>query len=601
MDGKLHGYDNAQRTTEEVQKANESTQQSSENTLNDYIFEPEYERPDSSKAEGKAGIGKTNGESRAPTKFQQYMQRAKDSLAQVKAIGERKGKEFIRSEARENVMSVKEFQELAVKFARDEGVERVAKAGGRQIAGSSVPAWGNIAMGAYDAWDTYKDFRTFVQYARQHKELKPGNFTSAKPYHEVVSAKNARLDRIASRFDSADRSLFPSKFEYNELAAELKTEPHILQGAISHFGGKFSNAKESVNSLEMIISKGVSRNSDSVSNFSKYSQLRASEHGKMVLMGSASDRYHWLLQQAEKELGSGYFNPSSNPKGVIAFERFAYEHLSVSGFSRQEVKKACSQGLGCHILAESKKLPDLVEKYGKSYEDMLRNDALEVFEQRFSQHRSKDLDFQRTRVERIHNESRIANDLKLSSEEIEIHKELQRQMNEYRTFRFQQNREEASRLLGEFHSGRAQNPDPSTSYQFILQYGQDLRGANKDPHIGDIAYKLHAAGHKDADIINTLQQYHPDVNSSRELAKGKFQEVLVETARNPGRQDETKYIQEFKEVYHLEEEKRLHRLDFLEDRAFSQRPPERGMERQPTRSVDPSRSWKEVREQEVER
>jgi len=34
----------------------------------------------------------------------------------------------------------------------------------------------------------------------------------------------------------------------------------------------------------------------------------------MAMKAGADYKYHWLLQQAEMELGSGYFNPVTNPK-----------------------------------------------------------------------------------------------------------------------------------------------------------------------------------------------------------------------------------------------------------------------------------------------
>jgi len=41
-------------------------------------------------------------------------------------------------------------------------------------------------MGAYDAWDTYKDLRVFIQHART-QELKPVlNSQNQKPFHELA-------------------------------------------------------------------------------------------------------------------------------------------------------------------------------------------------------------------------------------------------------------------------------------------------------------------------------------------------------------------------------------------------------------------------------
>jgi len=59
----------------------------------------------------------------------------------------------------------------------------------------------------------------------------------------------------------------------------------------------------------------------------------------MAMKAGADYKYHWLLQQAEMELGSG-FSIRYQSKGAIAFDRFAVEHLRVSGFSEDKVFKA---------------------------------------------------------------------------------------------------------------------------------------------------------------------------------------------------------------------------------------------------------------------
>jgi len=40
--------------------------------------------------------------------------------------------------------------------ARSEGREHLAKAAAGRLQDHMFPGWGNAAMGAYDAWDTYK-------------------------------------------------------------------------------------------------------------------------------------------------------------------------------------------------------------------------------------------------------------------------------------------------------------------------------------------------------------------------------------------------------------------------------------------------------------
>jgi len=69
----------------------------------------------------------------------------------------------------------------------------------------------------------------------------------------------------------------------------------------------------------------------------------------------------------------------------------------------------------------------------------------------------------------------------------------------------------------------AQHPDPSTSYQFLLQHGREVNKGHDTPHIGDISYMLHAAGHQKT---ISLKNHHPDLNQSEELAKREYQRVL---------------------------------------------------------------------------
>jgi len=143
-----------------------------------------YDRIDTSKAERIAGVGgskrqEARGE---PSKFQQFLERGRETLERAKATGGR-----IAERIGERYPEAKEVARLAGEFARAEGTERVAKAGARQVAGSAVPVIANTSMAIYDAWDTYRDFRQFVDQARKHSDIKPvKDSQTPKPFHELA-------------------------------------------------------------------------------------------------------------------------------------------------------------------------------------------------------------------------------------------------------------------------------------------------------------------------------------------------------------------------------------------------------------------------------
>lgn len=573
----------------EPREGQEGTEQQVEQNAPDPL--DYYDRIDTSKAEKAAGIGGTRPKEagKEPSKLQQYFERAKDVLERAKGSEfYREAKGFAQSESRENVMSGKEFRELMVRFAREEGTERLAKAGARQIAGSALPVIANTSMAIYDAWDTYRDFRQFVEQARKHSDIKPvKDAKNPKPFYEIAQQKK-EAEAIKHEKDEW-RGI--GKPTYNQSADQLELSNGMTP---TEYGRQVKSSADRIRyappTLQETLSLKAHQNSQAGKNFIAESRYKAEQYEKMAMKAGADYKYHWLLQQAEKELGSGFFNPVTNPNGAIAFDRYAAEHLRVSRFSEREVHEVVGKGVCCSVLS-----PEVGYKTNNPTKE------LQQLYHRTVGPKSVDLDLRRTGVESFQNGHRIASDFKLTQEEATIQSHLQEQAVSYSRTRVEENKLLAKQVLEEYHLSIAQHPDQSTSYQFLLQYGRELANGHQQPHIGDITYKLHVAGHQKNDIVMTLQQYHPDLNQSQELAKREYQRVLDYTHLHPVRPDEMKLIQEHKQTYNLQEEKRLDRLPFVENRAFSQLPNDKPMSGQRDHSHDFSPSRTETRDREIER
>lgn len=544
-----------------------------------------YDRVDTSKAERIAGIGSSKRQEvrGEPSKFQRYLERGRDTLQRAKMTGGR-----IAERIGERYPEAKEFVRLAGEFARAEGTERVAKASARQVAGSAVPVIANTSMAIYDAWDTYRDFRQFVEQARKHSDIKPvKDSQTLKPFHELAQQQK----EAAANKHEKDAWRSVGKPTYNQSADQLELSngmtPTEYDRQVKSYADRIRYASPT---LQETLSSKAHQDSQVVTNFIADSRYKAEQYEKMSMKAGADYKYHWLLQQAEKELGTGFFNPVTNPNGAIAFDRYAAQHLRVSGFSEREVHEAVGKGVCCSVLSPEVgyKTNNPSKELKQLYHQTVRPEPV-------------DLALRRTGVENFQNGHRIANNFKLTPEEAIIQSDLQAQAVQYSKVRIEENKILAKQVLEEYHLSTGQHPDQSTSYQFILQYGRELASGHQQPHIGDITYKLYAAGHQKNDIVMTLQQYHPDLNQSHELAKREYQRVLDYTHLHPVRPDEMKLIQEHKQISNVQEERRLDRLPFVEDRKFSQQPNDKPMSGQRERSHDFSPSRTETRDQEIER
>jgi len=148
-------------------------------------------------------------------------------------------------------------------------------------------------------------------------------------------------------------------------------------------------------------------------------------------------------------------------------------------------------------------------------------------------------------VENFQNSHKVANEHKLTSEEANFQKDLQDQAsNITKPYRGKQAFVKAS--ASGVSSGRGAASRPIHLLP-VSSSGREVNKGHDTPHIGDISYMLHAAGHQKT--ISLRQIYHPDLNQSE---GGEYQRVLDYTRSHSVRQEEMKLIEEHKHIYNLQ-------------------------------------------------
>jgi len=119
------------------------------------------------------------------------------------------------------------------------------------------------------------------------------------------------------------------------------------------------------------------------------------------MKAGADYKYHWLLQQAEMELGS-LFQSVTNPK-ARSLLIVLLQNIWVSGFSEDKVFKAAEKGICCSVLS-----PDV------GYQTRNPTKELRQLYDRTVRLQSADLALRRTGVENFQNSHKVANEHKLT-------------------------------------------------------------------------------------------------------------------------------------------------------------------------------------------
>ena len=253
---------------------------------------------------------------------------------------------------------------LLGRYTREKGKERLEKAAARQAAGTSIPAWGNAAMGAYEAWDTYKDVKAFIQHAKTHPDLKPSNLKKQeKPYYQLVQEKREADAKKLEKSLWQDVKAQYGKAEYKDLIGQQEyfngMTPNEVGTQIRSQSDRIRYVKPTTSEQ---LSQIASRHPQAMEQYRTKSEQWAKEYELNGHQGNARQEYHWMLQEAEKELGKGYFNPETNPKGVLAYEKFANTHLRAH-HSQKEQNKARAYGIVGEVLTqENQSLRESVRK-----------------------------------------------------------------------------------------------------------------------------------------------------------------------------------------------------------------------------------------------
>jgi hypothetical protein len=215
--------------------------------------------------------------------------------------------------------------------------------GARLIAKGNVYLRG-ISYG-YDGYKTTKEFIEFAKEIREKELLRHGN--NAKPFHEIETAlKNKVLEKLEK--EVTFWKSYGEKTEYSHNSG-FETQ-YKRQEKIDSIYQKMRMITHEPLSLEAKLSKKTTP--EITEKFIQNSTLKAAEYEKQLMKGSAEEKYHWMLQQVKKELGNDYFNTSTHPQRSLLFDRFAAEHLRVSGFHESEVHKAIEKGMSCSVLTE---------------------------------------------------------------------------------------------------------------------------------------------------------------------------------------------------------------------------------------------------------
>jgi hypothetical protein len=425
--------------------------------------------------------------------------------------------------------------------------------------------------GASYAYDGYKTLREFVELAenfKKNEELLQAAKTAKKAFHEIETA--AKEKDIQNLQKELARETRKGKLDIAHNVGDVRNSN---QERIDEIHGRIHDATHHPPKLEAVLSqKAALTTPEATTRFAQRSAFKASEYEKQMMTGGAEGKYHWLLQEAKKELGEGYFNIETHPQRALMFDRFAAEHLYVSGFSKTEVHNAlCQSGMCSFTLQQHPGITvSGVRTNQRMYETELLEHTINVQSRNIDKIKEKVVYFQ------IENKN-ILDGAKITKDEFTKYQELQTKFQIYRSETINKLYNDFTNVHQRYVMQKGQGDFSKTQQQFLINYGQEaMRGAK--PDIPEIAYKLHVAGHNDKEIIETVTHYHPEYNGSFEKSKELLEKIKDSIEKNPVRQQEFKNINTFKTENGLSAEKRIDRLPFNE---------------QPREPIQPAKSYQD--------
>ncbi|MBW4590087.1 hypothetical protein G7B40_040030 [Aetokthonos hydrillicola Thurmond2011] len=306
-------------------------------------------------------------------------------------------------------VEVKEFEEEHPYARKSIGI-------GARIIGRVTP-WGRVISYTYDGYKPAKDFIEFAKDIYEKELLRYGN--NPKAFHEMETAiKDKIIEKLREEVEFFKS--YGQKTEYSHNSGFETT--YKRQEEIDNIYQKAREIKHKPPSLEATLSKKATP--EITEQFNKNSALKALEYEKQLMRGGAEEKYHWMVQQTKKELGDEYFNTSTHPHRSLLFDRFAAEHLRVSGFNEAEVYKAIEQGMSCSVLTDTKKVWDGQKFFDSKYR-IYPQEERQVIERTFGV-QSKNIEEAKTKNLHFQQEKQsILDGAKITREEYENFQKLQ--------------------------------------------------------------------------------------------------------------------------------------------------------------------------------
>lgn len=521
--GKPFTFEDAKHVTEEVQRTNAKNQEALE-AVTDAVG-GDIDRVDSLEKIGKEDPEKRN-----------LRQRMSDWTARARTKAQA---------LRENYPTTTKNVELGLKaviqtpYAKRFGTgARVLGAVVRSIDAEDLRQAEELAKN----WG--KDIRIFIDEAGKTQKLEE-KIAKGRAYHQVEQAKNNKsLSRLQKQLDSLQSE---NKLTHVKITDELRSS----HGNQIHYKlNEIASLKEKPLSLEEVLSIKAS-NSKNHQRF-LHAASRADEFGKNYLIGTAQDKYDYLLHNAATHLGSQYFDIAKHPQRAIEFDRFAATRLLQDGFNEKEVKLAISQGAFRPLFQEGKEASHggkLVQdsKYLAAYDHQIFSSKITNLSQT-----NKTAQWQSTLDTSI-------KEAKINPHELDQHHELKEHWNARKLEKFEQTKAEATQKLKEYRAVQGQWMDQSTDTQFMLEYGRWLE-AGKNPNERVIGIRLMQAGHTKEEIMAVLKERSPNHNESWDKVAKEYEEIEYLVKNSPAYSNKLKEISHFKKENNLDSERRLDRL-----------------------------------------
>jgi hypothetical protein len=578
MDTKPPHHDDVERVMQEVQQANQKAREFLEKNRDPYKTSVEVMK--SAHQHGQRDVVKIEEQS-AIKESQENL-----SEAEPDALGDRPHHHFTAENKAQSSAAERLTQWIG--RAREKMQELQTKYPNTYAAGRSVATvvrgrtlLGRAAAEAAHLHETYEkvtgqEFEGIKHFIEQAKLTKGTEEQKAKgqPYAQRAAADRSQQVRWLERQQAFVERGYQR--EYSMIVDSWSTEEKPgVWAAIRRASGDrdeiSSRIKElKVETLEEVVAKRGG-NHPEIAHKLAQSKPIAEEYQKSLMQGTASEKYNYFLDKVHTEIGHDYFNLHLHPQRAINFDRAAANQLYADGFSKEQVAKTIQEGAFYRSLFmkeveyDGKKTEIISYQLESSAREYMQRSSL-YFSEVTQQQREKTLDWQA-------NKGQPVQQRRLNQEEFPTYQALKAQANQYAHDRKMATELEALETLqGYWQDGKHLN-DQTTRTQFLLEHGRMVIHEGRASSY-QLAYRLHAAGHEQQEIVATLKELAPEVNNSSKLSHDVYHKMLEVTQRSPERTAEMETIQAFKREHNLENERRLDRLPMA--RGVSQEPSVKG-------------------------